>query len=205
MIVASRLTSGQSSSLVLGSRGVKFKLADHFHLPHYIQAVPFKLWTGLTLLSCGAGLMVVVVDLLAREIGALRTGVCSTVPGNLAWIPTVITGAVLAFLAAVLVTVEPGCGGSGLPEVKATLSGVVLFNSLTLRTLLLKPLALVLAVSSGLSIGKEGALVHSACCLAHQITESKYIGFNKLRIEQRRVELMVAACAVGVVRNMTPT
>ena len=126
-------------------------------------------------------------------------GLCHAVHADYAMLCYAASGAFLALAAAVLVRVEPSCSGSGLPEVKATLSGVVLYNSLMLRTLLLKPLALVLAVTSGLSIGKEGALVHSACCLAHQIAESKYIGFNQLRIEQRRVELMVAACAVGVV------
>lgn len=86
-----------------------------------------------------------------------------------------------------------------LRKVKAVLSGVVLPDSLSLRTLLVKPLALALALGSSLSIGKEGAMVHTCCCLAQQLCESPLLSFNRMRIEERRVELMVAAAAVGVV------
>jgi chloride channel 3/4/5 len=46
--------------------------------------------------------------------------------------------------------------GSGVAEVKVILSGFVLHGYLGLKTLVVKTLALVLSVSSGMSLGKEG-------------------------------------------------
>ncbi|KAL6705474.1 hypothetical protein ACN47E_006739 [Coniothyrium glycines] len=46
--------------------------------------------------------------------------------------------------------------GSGVAEVKVILSGFVLHGYLGLRTLIIKTLALILSVASGLSLGKEG-------------------------------------------------
>jgi chloride channel 3/4/5 len=46
--------------------------------------------------------------------------------------------------------------GSGVAEVKVILSGFVLHGYLGLKTLVVKTLALILSVSSGLSLGKEG-------------------------------------------------
>ncbi|KAF7317887.1 Chloride channel protein [Mycena kentingensis (nom. inval.)] len=70
--------------------------------------------------------------------------------------------------AAVLVTsYAPYAFHTGIPEIKAILGGYVLDAFLTPWTLLIKALGLALAVASGLSLGKEGPLVHVACCLAH--------------------------------------
>ena len=95
------------------------------------------------------------------------------------------SAAALAGLASLIVKIHPQAGGSGLPEVKETLvgvlgsnpnprpemlaltltlaphsaspnqAGIVLFDSFSLKTLGLKMLALALAIASGLSIGKE--------------------------------------------------
>ena len=49
--------------------------------------------------------------------------------------------------------------GSGVAEVKVILSGFVLHGYLGLRTLIIKTIALILSVASGLSLGKEGPYV----------------------------------------------
>jgi chloride channel 3/4/5 len=46
--------------------------------------------------------------------------------------------------------------GSGVAEVKVILSGFVLHGYLGLKTLVVKTFALILSVSSGMSLGKEG-------------------------------------------------
>ncbi|KAG7262310.1 hypothetical protein CRUP_002239, partial [Coryphaenoides rupestris] len=48
--------------------------------------------------------------------------------------------------------------------IKTILSGFIIRGYLGKWTLLIKTVTLVLAVSSGLSLGKEGPLVHVACC-----------------------------------------
>lgn len=50
------------------------------------------------------------------------------------------------------------------------LSGYVLDEFLGPWVLLIKAVGLALAVASGLSLGKEGPLVHVACCWAYLLT-----------------------------------
>ena len=54
-----------------------------------------------------------------------------------------------------------------LSQIKTILSGFIIRGYLGKWTLIIKTITLVLAVSSGLSLGKEGPLVHVACCCAN--------------------------------------
>uniref|UniRef100_A0A671KVC2 Chloride channel protein n=1 Tax=Sinocyclocheilus anshuiensis TaxID=1608454 RepID=A0A671KVC2_9TELE len=73
-----------------------------------------------------------------------------------------------AFLTVILVRAfAPYACGSGIPEIKTILSGFIIRGYLGKWTLIIKTITLVLAVSSGLSLGKEGPLVHVACCCAN--------------------------------------
>jgi chloride channel 3/4/5 len=56
---------------------------------------------------------------------------------------------------------------SGIPEIKTMLGGFVIRKFLGGWTLLIKSLGLCLAVASGMWLGKEGPLVHVACCCAN--------------------------------------
>ena len=55
---------------------------------------------------------------------------------------------------------------TGIPEIKAILGGIAIKGFLSPRTLIVKAIGLSLAVSSGLSLGKEGPLIHVTCCLS---------------------------------------
>jgi chloride channel 3/4/5 len=56
---------------------------------------------------------------------------------------------------------------SGIPEIKTVLGGFVIRRFMGAWTLVIKSLGLCLAVASGLWLGKEGPLVHVACCCAN--------------------------------------
>ncbi|XP_053334558.1 H(+)/Cl(-) exchange transporter 5 isoform X2 [Clarias gariepinus] len=101
-----------------------------------------------------------------------------------------------AFLAVALVRAfAPYACGSGIPEIKTILSGFIIRGYLGKWTLMIKTVTLVLAVSSGLSLGKEGPLVHVACCCANILCHL----FTKYRKnEAKRREVLSAAAAVGV-------
>jgi chloride channel 3/4/5 len=85
--------------------------------------------------------------------------------------------------------------GSGVAEVRVILSGFVLHGFLGLRTLLIKSIALVLSVASGLSLGKEGPYVHIATCVGNIACRlfTKYDGNDA-----KRREVLSAAAAAGV-------
>ena len=87
--------------------------------------------------------------------------------------------------------------GSGVAEVKVILSGFVLHGYLGLKTLVVKTLALVLAVGSGLSVGKEGPYVHIATCIGN-ICCRIFRKYHDNDAKRREVLSASAASGVGV-------
>lgn len=55
---------------------------------------------------------------------------------------------------------RPSAGGSGLPEIIAFLNGTIVRHIFNVKTLAVKFLSCVLAVSSGMPVGPEGPMVH---------------------------------------------
>lgn len=85
--------------------------------------------------------------------------------------------------------------GSGVAEVKVINSGFILHGYLGLRTLVVKTIALVFSVSSGLSIGKEGPYVHIATCVGNIFCRIFHKYNNN---DAKRREVLSAAAASGV-------
>ncbi|KAJ3896879.1 chloride channel [Lentinula edodes] len=91
--------------------------------------------------------------------------------------------------------------GSGIPELKAILSGFVIHGYLGGRVLIAKSAGLALSVASGLQLGKEGPFVHIACCIGNIVSRlaSKYENNEGRNIYYpKRREILSAACAAGV-------
>uniref|UniRef100_A0A3B3TPD8 Chloride channel protein n=1 Tax=Poecilia latipinna TaxID=48699 RepID=A0A3B3TPD8_9TELE len=101
-----------------------------------------------------------------------------------------------ALLAVCLVKVfAPYACGSGIPEIKTILSGFIIRGYLGKWTLMIKTITLVLAVASGLSLGKEGPLVHVACCCGNIFS---YLFPKYSKNEAKKREVLSAASAAGV-------
>lgn len=84
---------------------------------------------------------------------------------------------------------------SGIPEIKTVLGGFVIRRFMGGWTLVVKSLGLCLAVASGLWLGKEGPLVHVACCCANLLMKlSPSLNDNEARIR----EVLSAAAAAGI-------
>ncbi|KAH0603498.1 uncharacterized protein H6S33_007820 [Morchella sextelata] len=92
-------------------------------------------------------------------------------------------------------TVYYSAAGSGVAEVKVILSGFVLHGYLGLKTLVVKTFALILSVSSGLSLGKEGPYVHIATCVGN-IACRLFPKYN--HNDGKRREMLSASAAAGV-------
>ncbi|KAJ2759656.1 hypothetical protein IWQ57_006499, partial [Coemansia nantahalensis] len=89
----------------------------------------------------------------------------------------------------------PYAAGQGIAEIKTIMSGFTMRRFLGLRTLCVKCVGVVLSVASGLSLGKEGTMVHIACCCSNIYTRM----FRRIRrSEVKRRELLSAASAAGI-------
>ncbi|KAI8626832.1 chloride channel [Xylariaceae sp. FL1651] len=84
---------------------------------------------------------------------------------------------------------------SGIPEIKTVLGGFVIRRFLGGWTLVTKSLGLCLAVASGMWLGKEGPLVHVACCCANLFIK---LFPNINGNEARKREVLSAAAASGI-------
>ncbi|KAJ2746564.1 Structural maintenance of chromosomes protein 3 [Coemansia sp. BCRC 34301] len=89
----------------------------------------------------------------------------------------------------------PYAAGQGIAEIKTIMSGFMMRKFLGLRTLCIKCVGIVLSVASGLSLGKEGAMVHIACCCSNVFARA----FKRVKgNEVERRELLSAASAAGI-------
>ncbi|NWT67231.1 CLCN2 protein, partial [Prunella himalayana] len=114
----------------------------------------------------------------------------------MAWVtyPTVL----ITFSAGFTQILAPQAVGSGIPEMKTILRGVVLKEYLTFKTFVAKVIGLTCALGSGMPLGKEGPFVHIASMCAALLSRflSLFGGFYEN--EARNIEMLAAACAVGV-------
>ncbi|ETN09770.1 hypothetical protein PPTG_11369 [Phytophthora nicotianae INRA-310] len=95
------------------------------------------------------------------------------------------------------VLIYPEAVGSGIPEMRSILGGFPFPNYLTGRALIAKCFALILALGSGLTIGKEGPFVHLSSIIARQLLRLPL--FEQIRKSKDLTHhMLAAACAVGV-------
>ncbi|XP_069720738.1 chloride channel protein 2 isoform X2 [Phaenicophaeus curvirostris] len=114
----------------------------------------------------------------------------------LAWVtyPTVL----ITFSAGFTQILAPQAVGSGIPEMKTILRGVVLKEYLTLKTFVAKVIGLTCALGSGMPLGKEGPFVHIASMCAALLSRFLSLFGGIYENEARNIEMLAAACAVGV-------
>ncbi|VDL18585.1 unnamed protein product [Hymenolepis diminuta] len=89
----------------------------------------------------------------------------------------------------------PYACGSGIPEIKTILSGFIIRGYLGKWTLLVKSMGMILGVSAGLSLGKEGPMVHMASCCGNILS---YLFPKYSKNEAKKREILSAAAAAGV-------
>lgn len=105
------------------------------------------------------------------------------------------TSLILAISTAFVVKDSSFIKTSGISEAKTIISGLIIKDFLSFKTLLVKFIGLTLIVSSGMWVGKEGPLVHISCCCANILIKA----FPSLdHNEAIRRELLLAATAAGI-------
>ncbi|OQS04424.1 chloride channel protein 1-like [Thraustotheca clavata] len=122
-------------------------------------------------------------------------------PGLILFI-TLVWSAIFACLSVAWTRfIDPMAAGSGIPEIKTILSADSRQDPsryLRSRTLFSKSIGLITAQASGLSVGKEGPFVHTACILSHQFMKHTPFFQRLYRNESLHRHMYNAACAVGV-------
>jgi H+/Cl- antiporter ClcA/septal ring-binding cell division protein DamX len=153
------------------------------------MGAPWRLYLAAAATGLLAGLVGAAFHALLDHAGGLRSGVHglladAPVPG---WLVLMGVGAVVLVSAAWLVRrFAPEAAGSGIQEVEAILAGDRRLR--WRRVLPVKFVAGILAVGSGLVLGREGPTVHMGAALGQMSAEG-------LRLDQRQQRALVAAGA----------
>ncbi|XP_046516212.1 chloride channel protein ClC-Kb isoform X6 [Equus quagga] len=116
----------------------------------------------------------------------------------LSW--TVYPMALVSFSSGFSQSITPFSGGSGVPELKTILSGVVLEDYLDIRNFGAKVVGLTctLAASSTIFLGKVGPFVHLSAMMAAYLGRVRVQATGESENKSKRNEMLVAGAAVGV-------
>ncbi|KFP75092.1 Chloride channel protein 1, partial [Acanthisitta chloris] len=106
--------------------------------------------------------------------------------------------ALILFAAVFCHLVSPQAVGSGIPELKTIMRGVVLKEYLTLKAFVAKVVGLTAGLGSGMPVGKEGPFVHIASICAAVLSKFMSIFCGVYENMHRQLDLLVPACTVGV-------
>ncbi|KAF6735135.1 Chloride channel protein 1 [Oryzias melastigma] len=114
----------------------------------------------------------------------------------LAWVTYPMILVVFASLFCHLVS--PQAIGSGIPELKTILRGVVLKEYLTLKAFIAKVIGLTAGLGSGMPVGKEGPFVHIASICAAVLSRFMSIFSGVYENPYGYTDILTVGCAVGV-------
>uniref|UniRef100_A0A7N5ZXD0 Chloride channel protein n=1 Tax=Anabas testudineus TaxID=64144 RepID=A0A7N5ZXD0_ANATE len=94
--------------------------------------------------------------------------------------------------------VSPQAIGSGIPELKTILRGVVLKEYLTFKAFIAKVIGLTAGLGSGMPVGKEGPFVHIASICAAVLSRFMSIFSGVYENPYGYTDILTVGCAVGV-------
>ncbi|KAF7219339.1 chloride channel protein 2-like [Nothobranchius furzeri] len=104
----------------------------------------------------------------------------------------------ISFAAGFTQFVAPEAAGSGIPEMKTILRGVMLKKYLTFKTFAVKFISLAFALGSGMPLGKESPFVHMSSLCASLLFKFMSLFGASYEHRSRKMELLAVACGVGV-------
>ncbi|CAA6661458.1 unnamed protein product [Spirodela intermedia] len=167
-------------------------------------------WTLCFLLGLTAGAVGFFNNLAVENIAGVKFVITSNLmlsrQYGLAFAIFAVANFVLLMTSCVITAfIAPAAGGSGIPEVKAYLNGVDAPEILSFRTLVVKIIGSILAVSSSLHIGKAGPMIQTGACIASLLSQGgskkyhltcKWLRYFKNDRDRR--DLVTCGSAAGV-------
>ncbi|KAH8803170.1 chloride channel [Xylogone sp. PMI_703] len=175
-------------------------------------------WIVMTLIGAAIGLNAAFLNIITEWLSDIKLGYCKTAfylnesfccwgedngcddwhrwtsfaPAN--YIVYIFVATLFALTSAGLVRLfAPYAAGSGISEIKCIIAGFVMKGFLGFWTLVIKSVALPLAIASGLSVGKEGPSVHYAVCTGNVISRL----FDSYRRSASKTREILSACAAA--------
>ena len=149
--------------------------------PNILLQFIFLCLVGVSTALLALGVEVAILGLITLR-NRLALAWAGFVISYLAWI---LWGVLLSMTATLIPKyIDDNAIGSGLPQMKSVLSGFVINRYLSLRTLISKALGLSAALAAGLSIGKEGPMVHLGSCVANVLCSHTQI-FRPFKNDQQ--------------------
>ncbi|KAK4474750.1 hypothetical protein MN116_001874 [Schistosoma mekongi] len=125
-----------------------------------------------------------------------------SVPGFL-W--CTINSSLTGTAAALVVFLAPVASGSGIPQIKCYLNGLNIPRVMRCLTMVVKGVGVVLAVSGGLAVGKEGPMIHIGSVIAAGLSQGRLRFFKSslsclkiFRNDQEKRDFVSAGAAAGV-------
>ncbi|KAI4865422.1 chloride channel protein [Hypoxylon rubiginosum] len=175
-------------------------------------------WIVVTLIGAAIGMNAAFLNIVTEWLSDIKMGYCTTAfylnenfccwgedngcdhwhrwtgfyPVN--YLLYIMFATIFAFTSAILVkSFAPYAAGSGISEIKCIIAGFVMKGFLGFWTLVIKSVALPLAIASGLSVGKEGPSVHYAVCTGNVISRL----FDKYKRNASKTREILSACAAA--------
>ena len=159
-----------------------------------------SLWFALFVTAAFTSIVAFTVDVLVGRISLGRKELSLAV-GNYygGWVVWVLSALVFAWIAASGgMYICPEADGSGVPELKAIMTGYEMPKFLSWKALFSKWMGLTAASGAGLSIGREGPYVHIAAICADRVMASLAF-LSKLKDSTTlRNQIYQASIAAGV-------
>lgn len=186
---AEEITTEKFMELKKGINNLKLILTgSHLFNPTYLLA--------LFILAFFTALLGYFMDLAIQIIQNFRFFIVNTdfyVVNLIIWVTFSVSLCMLACFFSSFI--DKPADQSEIGEVKAVISGVKILNFFHVKTLLLKFIAVTIAVGGGLTMGKEGAFVHISTILGEKIMRFKSFHFIYQNVTMRNQFLSASASA----------
>ncbi|XP_049749774.1 chloride channel protein 1 [Elephas maximus indicus] len=194
--------TGSSTTVDSKDKDHYSKCQDCFHsLGHVVRRKLGEDWIFLVLLGLLMALVSWSMDYVsAKSLQAYKWTYYQMQPSLplqfLAWVtfPLVL----ILFSALFCHLISPQAVGSGIPEMKTILRGVVLKEYLTIKAFVAKVVALTAGLGSGIPVGKEGPFVHIASICAAVLSKFMSVFCGVYEQPYYYTDILTVGCAVGV-------